>query len=631
MSYIPLINEISELDKKRINNYIHLYGVKSLDPLPAEEWLKQWEHSNQTLYKLLGNSLIKEIPFDAEKNRELIEEEFRHLREGIYSIFIDFCELFTEKYGIDDRAETTLRKIIHNEILIENSYKHSPYTTSKISLNNNKFFQIAEGAKPAKIINKMISLLEDKRDEFNDSDKFIFYEFKRAFERFKEKHSILLNEKKIKGTLCFSIHPLDFMTMSDNNSRWSSCMNWQETGCYRVGTVEMMNSNNVICVYLKSNSSNFNFSYKEEPKESEDYIWNNKRWRQLFYITKDIIVNGKSYPFAFDAETQQKILLNIRDLAKENLKWEYTYGPEHYKDMIHIHSKYRMDKNRNWIAWDKTTKHNILFDTKGMYNDFLNDVSFNYYCVRNKVKKNKIISVSGKARCLCCNGDALIENSDEDNRDYNERYTETGSLICQHCYDMIPVCADCGISSPNYRYIKIKQKDSDKFCYVCESCFKENYKKCPSCNEVFSLEAEHWRPTSETPWILLGEYDSEKMTRMHSPFSVKEALMYSDSNNIIKAPYCKSCTEKILSKENENVLWKKMKIFPFKYFWGKTGKNDYIINPSNRETIKVLIKEKTFPTLESIKGQDPVEIKILPKETKREYKEWRRMLNEPTF
>ena len=52
MSYIPLINELSELDKKRIKNYLYLYGNRG-ENIPLEEWLKYWEHSNQKLYKAL--------------------------------------------------------------------------------------------------------------------------------------------------------------------------------------------------------------------------------------------------------------------------------------------------------------------------------------------------------------------------------------------------------------------------------------------------------------------------------------------------------------------------------------------------------------------------------------------------
>jgi hypothetical protein len=72
------------------------------------------------------------------------------------------------------------------------------------------------------------------------------------FEEFRIAHSQILNDKKLSGRLCLSIHPLDYMTMSDNESDWGSCMSWREGGCYRRGTVEMMTSPVVVVAYLKS-------------------------------------------------------------------------------------------------------------------------------------------------------------------------------------------------------------------------------------------------------------------------------------------------------------------------------------------------------------------------------------------
>ena len=72
------------------------------------------------------------------------------------------------------------------------------------------------------------------------------------FEDFRIKHSRILSEKEFIGRLSLSIHPLDFMTMSDNDSDWSSCMSWRTCGSYRRGTVEMMNSPCVVVAYLSA-------------------------------------------------------------------------------------------------------------------------------------------------------------------------------------------------------------------------------------------------------------------------------------------------------------------------------------------------------------------------------------------
>jgi hypothetical protein len=75
-----------------------------------------------------------------------------------------------------------------------------------------------------------------------------------GFEHFMNKHSECLNQKSLKGTVHMSIHPMDYMTMSDNNEGWESCMSWANDGCYKQGTVEMMNSPCAVVGYLESDS-----------------------------------------------------------------------------------------------------------------------------------------------------------------------------------------------------------------------------------------------------------------------------------------------------------------------------------------------------------------------------------------
>jgi hypothetical protein len=73
-----------------------------------------------------------------------------------------------------------------------------------------------------------------------------------------------------------------------------------------------------------------------------------------------------------------------------------------------------------------------------MYNDMFNANSYSYFCYRNAPKHAKIISVSGKVRCAHCdnllNGDP-VKYRDEDlyEDDYNDRYGDTASFVCEDC------------------------------------------------------------------------------------------------------------------------------------------------------------------------------------------------------
>ena len=77
--YINLIDKLSDLDKERINNYIDSYGVPIKTFIGLDEWLQNWSHSNQRLYKLLGNQFIKEFNYEFEKNSDLLALEMKNL------------------------------------------------------------------------------------------------------------------------------------------------------------------------------------------------------------------------------------------------------------------------------------------------------------------------------------------------------------------------------------------------------------------------------------------------------------------------------------------------------------------------------------------------------------------------
>jgi len=194
-------------------------------------------------------------------------------------------------------------------------------------------------------------------------------------------------------------------------------------------------------------------------------------------------MGGKAYPYA-SKDITLIILDQIKALAAKNLSWNYTFGPELYQDMIHVGSQRAMNNQRNWMRIEKTIpfKRNIIWDTKAMYNDMLNDPTTKYWCYRNKVEHTKIISISGKAKCLCCNNDISPYNIDNDeyDEDYNNRYENTDNAVCEDCLDTKFYCKYCYSKNPIRNYTKITNSK-----FICEDCVKRYIRKCPCCGEAF--------------------------------------------------------------------------------------------------------------------------------------------------
>ena len=498
-----LFNQISEEDKIKINNYIRLYGAAS-HTLPLEEWLANWSVCKIKLYKLLGNNLIVKIPYSIDKPNSEKDAQMRTLIVDNH----DFIEkyravilLACSKYSLNEDIKYDLLHPISLGV-VESGATFHPI---KIKIEEKrKQLQIQAGSKVMKAIRKILEYFS----EDIDNDEYVT--LVTMFEKFRIKHSIITDEKKLSGNLVLSIHPLDFMTMSDTNS-WSSCMNWTrdgDGGCYHVGTIETMNSNNVICCYFESNAKFYfgekknllNLKYEKLSQPEEDYTWNHKYWRQLFYVTKDIIVSGKSYPYAFDQMTKD-ILTHLRELAKENLNWTYSFGIEEYRDMIHINGSYSMNRARNYINAGNAWKKNILFDTKGMYNDMLNDSETTYWCVRNKVKHTKIISYSGKANCLCCGGSIISES---DYTAYNDRFDNTGRAVCETCIDDFFRCDCCNSAKINDKLIQLYDKDKDKTLRLCHNCVIEEYRICPCCGEPLNINT--WKNSANMMFYVKKDY-----------------------------------------------------------------------------------------------------------------------------
>ena len=423
---LNLLNYLTKEDNEKIENYIKTYGLYEEygTYIGNEIYLSDWADNKKKLFHLLnGNFIYKINDFEIKKPENELKREVQEdliLSLNGISFFSILNDILEEKFGCSDNTYL-LKRIFSTEILTNNSV---PYTV-KVQLEGKKMLQISEGMKPMKALQQLL-----KYCDIEDTKILEMYEELRLI------HSRINQERKVKGTLCLSIHPLDFITASHNSNNWSSCLDWSNHGAYCAGTVEMMNSNCVIVAYLES-SKPFYFGTGDNTD-----CWNSKRWRQFFVVNKDIILSGKSYPFQ-DLQITTEVLKKLRALAQENWNQTYEYGIEDYMDMVHIGTWYRLQKNRWWIqSGYRAKKHNILIDTDMMYNDWLNDHDTcsptKYLCIRNKVKRNRILHVSGPAKCICCGDDIKDLNLESEYNDYpeeiyNDRFFHTNSLYCKKC------------------------------------------------------------------------------------------------------------------------------------------------------------------------------------------------------
>ena len=88
--------------------------------------------------------------------------------------------------------------------------------------------------------------------------------------------SQIVQENKISGKLCLSVHPLDFLSSSENQHNWRSCHALD--GEYRAGNLSYMTDSVTVMAYLKSEED------VELPRFPAYVPWNNKKWRCLLFF-----------------------------------------------------------------------------------------------------------------------------------------------------------------------------------------------------------------------------------------------------------------------------------------------------------------------------------------------------------
>ena len=303
------MNRLTNEDRQKITEYICLNNECHSKQVQLDKTLAEWNSAKDVyLNRIFGDKLILSKPATIEKTIDVLEEEFA-CDEAMVHMCYEFRDALFNYERSSSIAETDRNdsniwhyasQLTYNYILAKNEVLN---TFEFIVPGTDKVIKIQQGMKPMKALAKFAELIGKQE----------------LCERMRIRHSQIHNQKTLKGELCLSIHPLDYMTMSDNASNWTSCMGWAHSGCYRAGTVEMMNSPTVIVAYLKSPED---MTHLPERKNDE-FSWNNKKWRTLVVVDpENLITTVKDYPYA--SESLDEMVVNwLRELVAENGYPEY--------------------------------------------------------------------------------------------------------------------------------------------------------------------------------------------------------------------------------------------------------------------------------------------------------------------
>lgn len=312
----------------------------------------------------------------------------------------------------------------------------------ELTLRGKKCLKLPMGMRPMRAVRKIID--------------YIGFPHIDLFEEWRDEVSMVLTTKKISGTLVLSIDPIDFLTLSNNNSNWSSCVT-MPTGSYCNTIPAMMNSSYAFIAYLKN----------PEPYVVNGMEYDNKSWRTLMFYDVDNdrwVCNTCEYPFhsegllletykfinevvgetdgtVFDDPIDNDAFVNVQELAAEY----YGYDCEEYEDDDGYFDEDEFYENIESgdgeiidILTEGSPTGSVLLCTSPYYNDIFSNSdrsSREYMVAWNRdvhSRHPEYVDVAGPMTCIYCgsmNGVAKRFSRDNHYEDENE----TG--ICGLCWD----------------------------------------------------------------------------------------------------------------------------------------------------------------------------------------------------
>ena len=309
--------------------------------------------------------------------------------------------------------------------------------------------------------------------------------------------SMAIQNDKITGTLCMSVHPLDYLSVSENVHNWRSCHALD--GEYRAGNLNYMADPTTVVCYLKSNHK------YELPRFPEDIKWNSKKWRVLLFFddTYRFMMAGRQYPYF-----ENSLLLPIKHEVERMFERKFSGWFDQYVTSTTLHSFLDDENESNRYETPYAMKYipvgqrllrlkKFVQDEPGtlQFNDLLESTTYEYPYYSFALERNwrgdyyhepshvggsyiPKIRVGKKCTCLECG---------------KEDITMSEAFLCKHCMikehqvgdsEEFGICHWCHepFLWDEGGYLKGQYDESYP---TCPSCMEDTGRSCSECGELY--------------------------------------------------------------------------------------------------------------------------------------------------
>lgn len=334
-----------------------------------------------------------------------------------------------------------------------------------------------------------------------------------------------LNPMQVKRTALLSVHPCDYLEMSNRNNSWSSC-HCLNDGEYHGGTLSYMNDE---CSMI---------FYTIDDDVTEDFYKAPKRTRQVFCYNDGILLQSRMYPQTDDNEARdmyrnivQRTIANCLELP--NL-WTLKRDQDEVSRRVNTH-----DDALHYHDYEyKSYKPNISLlkeASVGEYDSIL--VGHTAYCLECV----EPVSETNTTYCDGCSDDGYVTCEDCGHRVHeDDAHYIYGYYYCDECCSYCEVCE----SYTTEETTEVHAHNSGTY-YVCPSCLAENYRYCEGCGEYYHENAGF----DTQDGFCCNDCINENYCVCDE---CGEYVYYDSAEEIDEKYYCESCAETIRAELEES-------------------------------------------------------------------------------
>ena len=253
-------------------------------------------------------------------------------------------------------------------------------------------------------------------------------------------------------TALLSLHPCDFLEMSNKDNTWTSCHNL-ESGSYQAGALSYM-TDDVSMIF-----------FTVDPEVKDHYYRAPRRSRQMFFYKDQTLFQSRLYPS--DLSEQMDLYRSIVQKA--------------IATCLGVPNRWVLKKKREDVNECCTSG-----EGSRQYPDY------NYYGNLSMLKTAAAPShfvIGGPSFCVCC-GQAyhsghlkcrcedtvVCKDCGNTVPKQNARYVE-GTY---HCHACLHICGSCGEMMHGTLYPAYDRRG--RLVEICESCYRASLEPCAACS-----------------------------------------------------------------------------------------------------------------------------------------------------